>query len=112
LIDEGVPDGPFPVQDSRITWQGSSWYLPCHNAWSYIRYGKIPADGSDDYDSDFSVTLFDHYFVHDCLTKDGPGILGGPGKNAGPGCRFADFDGDRDTDLLDFAEFQNAFTGQ
>ncbi|UCC29522.1 MAG: hypothetical protein JSU86_15125, partial [Phycisphaerales bacterium] len=39
LIDEGVPEGPFPAHDSRITWQGESWYLPCENAWDYIRYG-------------------------------------------------------------------------
>jgi len=29
--------------------------------------------------------------------------------DVGPGCRFADFDGDTDADLLDFAEFQNTF---
>jgi len=109
LIDEGVPDGPFPAHDSVITWRGKSWYLPCENAWDYLRYGVIPL-GSGDYDSDGVVTLFDHYFVHDCLTKDGPGIFGGPGQNSGPGCRFADFDGDLDTDLLDFAAFQNMFT--
>jgi len=112
LIDEGPPQGPFPAFTSKVLWQGQSWYLPCHNAWDYIRYGVIPVDGSGDYDSDGAVTLFDHYFIHDCLTKDGPGIFGGPNNNAGPGCRFADFDADADTDLLDFAEFQNLFTGQ
>jgi len=112
LIDEGVPEGPFPAHDSVIAWRGRSWYLPCENAWDYIRYGVIPVDGSGDYDSDGALTLFDHYFVHDCLTKDGPGIFGGPDSDAGPGCRFADFDGDADIDLLDLAEFQNVFTGE
>ena len=36
-------------------------------------------------------------------------INGGPDLDAGPGCRFADFDADSDVDLLDLAEFQNAF---
>jgi len=109
LIDAGVPEGPFPANTPRITWQGQSWYLPCLNAWDYIRYGRTPVDGSGDYDSDGALTLFDHYFVHDCLTKDGPGIFGGLGQNAGPGCRFADFNADSDVDLCDFAEFQNLF---
>jgi len=111
VADEGVPEGPFPAHDARITWRGKSWYLPCENAWDYIRYGVIPVDGSGDYDSDAEVTLDDFYFVHECLTNERPGINGGPGNDAGPGCRFADFDSDSDVDLLDLAEFQAAFTG-
>ena len=110
LIDEGVPEGPFPAYDSVITWRGKSWYLPCENAWDYIRYGVIPVDGSGDYDSDGAVTLDDFYYFHECLTNVRPGIQGGPTNDAGPGCRFADFDSDGDVDLRDFAEFQNAFT--
>jgi hypothetical protein len=110
LIDEGVPEGPFPAHDSRISWIGESWNLPCENAWDYIRYGVIPLDASGDYDSDGAITQDDFYFFHECLANDRPGIHGGPGNDAGPGCRFADFDSDSDTDLLDFAEFQNAFT--
>ncbi len=109
LIDEGVPEGPFPAHESSISWRGRSWYLPCENAWDYIRYGVIPADASGDYDSDGAVTQDDFYFFHECLTNDRPGIHGGADNDAGPGCRFADFDSDADTDLLDFAEFQNAF---
>jgi len=109
LIDEGVAEGPFPAHDSVITWRGRSWYLPCHNAWDYIRYGVIPVDASGDYDSDGAVTLDDFYFFHECLTNVRPGINGGPENDAGPGCRFADFDSDGDTDLLDFAAFQNCF---
>jgi hypothetical protein len=111
LIDEGEPDGPFPANTPRITWQGQSWYLPCHNAWSYIRYGRLPQNGSTDYDSNGEITLFDWYFMHECLTKDGE-LYSGPwqaGPGSGPGCRFVDSDGDSDTDLLDFAEFQNLF---
>jgi len=111
LIDQGVPQGSFPAYESLITWRGKSWQLPCENAWDYIRYGVIPQDGSGDYDSDGAVTQVDFYFFHECLTNVRPGINGGPGNDAGPGCRFADFDSDGDTDLLDFAEFQNAFGG-
>lgn len=111
LIDEGVPEGPFPAHDSRITWQGESWNLPCENAWDYIRYGVIPADGSGDYDGDGAVTGDDFYFFQECLSNDRPGIHGGPESDAGPGCRFVDFDSDGDSDLRDFAEFQSVFGG-
>ena len=106
VADEGVPDGPFPANDSRIGWHGRSWNLPSHSAWDYIRYGVTPLDGSGDFDSDGAITGFEFYFFHDCLTKDGPGIFGGPGMDAGPGCRFADFNHDSSTDLSDFAIFQ------
>jgi len=110
MIDEGGPEGLFPAFNPRIVWLGRSWYLPCENAWDYIRYGVIPADGSGDYDSDGTLTLSDFYFFHECLSNVHPGINGGPDNDGGPGCRFADFDSDGDTDLLDFAEFQNVFS--
>ncbi len=111
LIDEGVPEGPFPAHDARATLGGRSWYLPCHNTWDYIRYGVIPVDGTGDYDSDIAVTLDDYYFFHECLTNQRPGINGGPGQDAGPGCRFADFDFDDDVDMEDIALLQENFTG-
>ena len=111
LIGEGVPEGPFPAYNPRITWQGDSVYLPCHNAWDYIRYGVIPFDGSGDFNSDDSVTLNDFYFAQECLTNERLGINGGPENDAGPGCGFADFDADGDADPLDLAEFQNLFAG-
>jgi len=39
-------------------------------------------DGSGDWDDDLDVDRADYYFVHDCLTKDGPGILGAGEKPA------------------------------
>jgi len=33
----------------------------------------------------------------------------GPDTDAGPGCRFADFDADTDVDLDDFAAFTELF---
>ncbi len=111
LIDEGVPEGPYPAHDARITWLGRWRDLPSENVWDYIRYGVIPVDGSGDYDSDAEVTLDDFYFVHECLTNRRPGINGGPGNDAGPGCRFADFDFDDDVDMEDIALLQENFTG-
>lgn len=103
--DIGVPEGAFPTNRSQIDWRAKSWYLESTTKWDYIRYGRIPEDASGDYDSDDDFDLFDYYFVHECFSLSGPGV------NAGPGCRFADFDGDADTDLRDFAQFQNRFTG-
>jgi len=109
IADDGVPEGPFPAHDSRITWLGRSWELPADNAWDYIRFGVLPLDGSGDFDSDGVVTLDDFYFFHECLTNERLGINGGPGMDAGPGCRFADFNHDSSTDLSDFATFQLLF---
>ncbi len=110
LIDEGVPEGPFPAQNSRITWQGNAQYMSCENAWDFIRYGRTPVDASGDYDSDGAVAQDDFYYFQECLTNERLGINGGPDNDAGPGCRFADLDSDADVDLLDFAEFQNLFS--
>ena len=109
VVFEGIPAGPYPTADSKIVFGARAAGQPITARWDYIRYGVIPEDGSGDYDSDGFATLDDFYFVHECLTNDRPGINGGPGNDAGPGCRFADFDFDADTDLFDFAEFQNLF---
>lgn len=108
IAGQGLAEGPYPSFEPRIVWQGSSWFLPNETVWDYVRYGVIPSDGSGDYDSDGVVTLDDFYYFHECLANVQPGIDGGPDNNAGPSCRFADFDFDGDTDLTDFAEFQNA----
>ncbi len=115
VVDHGLPEGPYPDPTARLSWGAEVTHEdapPATAAWDFVRVGKIPDDASGDYDSDGVDTLFDLYFFDDCLTKDGPGIFGGPDQSAGPGCRFADFDADGDTDLLDFAEFQNVFNGQ
>ncbi len=103
LIDEGLAEGAYPSEDARLTWRGKAWYLPCENAWDYIRYGVTPQDASGDFDSDDDVDERDFYFLLNYLS--------GPNADAGPGGRFADFDGDTDIDLADFAAFQRAFTG-
>ncbi len=105
IVHEGIPEGPFPTERSDFNWRSKAWYLESTTRWEFIRFGRIPQDASGDYDSDDDRDLFDHYFVHECFSQSGPDA------DAGPGCRFADFDGDSDTDLRDFAEFQNRFTG-
>ncbi len=103
IVDQGVPEGPFPSFNPRITWRAKASWLPNTTVWDYIRYGTIPEDGSGDYDSDDDIDGHDFYFFQDYLS--------GPEADAGPGGRFADFDGDTDVDLADFAAFQRAFTG-
>jgi len=106
VIDEGLPEGPFPKSDSRLKFRAKSWYLESTTKWDYIRYGTIPQEASGDFDSDEDVDLRDYYYVHECLSNSGPDV------DAGPGCRFADFDADTDVDLQDLAEFQNRFSGE
>ena len=110
VIDAGVPEGPYPSADSGVNLRAKVQFVESTTIWDYIRWGDIALDASGDFDSDDDRDLFDFYFVHECLTNDGPRINGGPEEDARPGCRFADMDGDTDADLADFAVFQNAFT--
>lgn len=86
-----------------LEWSGTSCFAPIENRWDYIRYGDIPAAGSGDFDSDGFVDHRDYYFFHDCFVRRGPG------QDDGPGCRFADTNGDTAVDLRDFADFQILF---
>jgi hypothetical protein len=110
LGDSGVAEGPYPNDDSVLIWGAQHYEFDNTTRWDYIRFGRIPEDGSGDFDGDGVVTLDDFYFFHECLTNRRPGINGGPDQDAGPGCRFADFNADSSVDLADFAEFQVNFT--
>jgi hypothetical protein len=103
IIDQGQPEGAFPSFTPAITFRTKAAFLPNTTVWDYIRYGRMPDDGSGDFDSDGDLDDEDLYFVQECA--------GMPGEDAGPGCRFADFDGDSDVDLVDLAQFQAGFTG-
>ena len=109
IVDSGDPQGSYPNPDSSIIWATRRQMYNSTTRWDYVRYGTIPQDATGDYDSDGVVTRDDFYFFHECLSNERPGINGGPENDSGPGCRFADFDSDGDTDLLDFADFQNRF---
>jgi len=104
LVDSGTPPAAFPNPSARIIWGAKMWNTPSINEWDYVRYGRIPQDGSGDFDSDGGVGLEDYYFFAECLGNTGPAL------DAGPGCRFADIDADTDVDLADFAAFQTAFS--
>jgi hypothetical protein len=109
VADSGVPQGPYPDANAVLGWGTRSNGFETTSAWDYIRFGRISDDGTGDIDTDNEADHVDTPYVIECLTRDGPEIFGGPQQNAGPGCRFTDFDGDSDVDLLDFAEFANIF---
>jgi len=95
----GVPEAILNLSDGVIAWRAKSWYLPSTTKWDYIRYGTIPADGSGDYDSNGVVDTTDVYFFLDCLL--------GPDAN-GPGCRWADLNGDGQVNGDDIQPFAAA----
>ncbi|MHC4065772.1 MAG: hypothetical protein ACYSUI_14920 [Planctomycetota bacterium] len=104
VADSGVPEGSYPSNTPRITWGAKSAFLEATVKWDYVRYGTIPQPASGDYDSNGNVDLDDLYYFQECLSNSGPEV------DAGPGCRFADFDDDTDVDLTDYAAFGSVFT--
>jgi hypothetical protein len=100
VVDEGELLAPFPNSQGIIIWGSRMYLTPSRNEWDYIRFGKMPADGSGDFDSNGSVELFDFRYFAECRSNSGPGV------DAGPGCRWADTDADTDVDAQDFAQFQ------
>lgn len=117
VVDSGLPQGPYPDANAALLWgtRSNGIGAATTSAWDYIRYGRIPDDATGDIDSDFEANHVDTPYVIECLTREAPGLSGGPaaganaGPGAGPGCEFTDFDGDSDVDLLDIAEFQNIY---
>ncbi len=105
IVDEGVPEGPYPSSNPKIYFRAKSVFVDSTAEWQYFRWGDIPQPGSGDFDSEGDVDLRDFFYFHECTSNSGPGI------DAGPGCRWADMDADTDVDLIDFALFQRAFTG-
>lgn len=105
LVDQGVANGMFPVQDARVTWQGRSWHMPTLNQWDYIRFGDIPLDASGDFDSNGAVDSFDHFYFFECLDRSAAG------EPASPSCAWADFNADNTVDCADWNTFRVAWTG-
>jgi hypothetical protein len=98
-IDSDVPEGPYPTSDSRITFGARAGVEDSTTRWDYIRYGTIPEDGSGDYDSDGDVDEADLVAFQECLL--------GPDAD-GPGCSWADMDGNGITDGQDIGLFVDA----
>ncbi len=99
VFDSGVPEGAFPNADARIIWGAKMYMTPSTNHWDYVRYGTIPEPGSGDYDSDGNVDETDLAFFQDCLL--------GPDAD-GPGCLWADMNGDRQVNGEDIEAFVDA----
>ena len=102
LIDSGVPEGPYPVSSSFLVFRGQASAPVNTTMWRYVRFGRIPADNSGDYDSNGLVDQNDLYFFIDCLL--------GPDAS-GPGCRWADMNSDGKADGADIQLFINAMMG-
>ncbi len=99
IVDSGVPEGTYPSFNPGMNFRNKAGFLPNTCKWDYIRYGTIPQAGSGDYDSDGDVDSDDLYFFQDCLL--------GPDA-AGPGCQWADMNGDGTTDGADIDLFTDA----
>lgn len=82
----GQADASGPLSGNGFELTGGFWF----------------ALAPDDCNSDGGVNLYDYEDFESCLA--GPG--GDPGTSS---CSCFDQDGDRDVDLLDFAEFQGFF---
>ncbi len=103
VIVSGTPAGPYPTTDSFIVFGArAAGPKPITDYWDFVRFGLIP-ETSGDYNSDGQINSEDFYFFEECFS--------GADADAGPSCRWADFDGDTDVDFHDFSRFQLAFTG-
>lgn len=98
VVNFGHYPSPFPNANAQIQWWARYYNDEQTARWDYIRYGVIPTDHSGDFDSNGVVDSDDLYFFLDCL-------LGPDYDASGPGCRWADMNGDgiadgRDVQLL------------
>jgi hypothetical protein len=99
LIDSGVPEGAYPTSDSRLVFGARAPGETATTRWDYIRFGVIPQPGGGDYDSNGVIDATDVYFFLDCLL--------GPDAD-GPGCRWADLNGDGKVNGADIQPFSAA----
>jgi hypothetical protein len=104
LIDSGVPEGPYPVSSSGMSFRGKASAPVNTTMWRYVRFGRIPADYSGDYDSSGVVDETDLYFFVDCL-------LGPQVDASGPGCKWADINADGVANGGDIQLFASAMLG-
>ncbi len=102
LIVSRPPPGPYPTSDSAVVFGATAaGPKPITDYWDFVRFGLIP-ETSGDYNSDGQIDSEDFYFFEECFS--------GADVDAGPSCRWADFDGDTDVDFHDFRQFQLGFT--
>jgi hypothetical protein len=104
LIDSGVPEGPYPVSSSFVTFRGKASSPVNTTKWDYVRFGRIPTDYSGDFDSNGVIDETDIFFLVDCL-------LGPEVDASGPGCRWADMNADGVANGGDVQLFAHAMIG-
>jgi hypothetical protein len=104
LIDTGVPEGPYPVSSSGISFVARASAPVNTTMWKYVRFGMIPVDNSGDFDSNGVIDGIDIYYFVDCL-------LGPEPDAAGPGCRWADLNADSVANGGDVQLFAHAMIG-
>jgi hypothetical protein len=97
-VDAGIPEGPYPVTSSSITFRGKASTGVNITRWDYVRFGQIPIDHSGDFDSNAAVDANDLYFFVDCL-------LSPAYDAAGPGCKWADMNNDGVANGADVSAF-------
>ncbi len=100
LVDSGVPEGTYPLNNPSITWHAQSAFLESHVTWDFLRYGTIP-ENEGDFNADGEVDFYDLYFFQECLL--------GPG-GSWPGCAWADMDGSGTVNCDDWMLFLAAWT--
>ncbi|MCH8146976.1 MAG: hypothetical protein IH987_03155 [Planctomycetes bacterium] len=105
VVDSGIPEGAYPSVFPVLGWRAKVSEMDSTSEIDYVRYGVIPIDGSGDFDSDGQVDENDQYFFEECVDNSGENV------DAGPGCRWADFDADTDVDCDDWDAFDAAWTG-
>jgi hypothetical protein len=60
IVDEGVPEGPFPSGNPEILFQSYAAWVPSTTRWDYIRYGTIsPPIAPGDTNCDDAINFFD-----------------------------------------------------
>lgn len=100
-IQSGTSVAPYPVEGAVLLWATRYYLTDNTTKWDYLRYGKLPAENSGDFDSNGAVDTSDLYFFVDCL-------LGPAG--AWPGCKWADMNSDGSADGADVQAFVQALT--
>jgi hypothetical protein len=104
IIESDVPAGPYPVTSSFVTFRGQASAPVNTTMWRYVRFGRIPIDGSGDYDSNGMVDQTDLFYFVDCL-------LGPDYDASGPSSKWADMNKDGVANGADVQAFVSAMVG-
>ena len=73
IVDSGIPEGAYPSASSFIVWQVRAHETDSTTRLRYLRFGRIPLDGSGDFDSSGAVDEFDVFYFDECVTRSAAG---------------------------------------